>query len=518
MKTTFNTLGLAVLLAFGCGDDDGGGNPDTGPGTDSAVPDTGTTDSGGGEDSGTDGGPGVDADVDAAIPPTEGTYAFGSRFVDGASSVVYSGQTYRHLLINQLSNYVKSGLAVDIENGIVTSSDEVVPELDYFFRFDAAANRGDEIGLTTSPAPLQVNWEDVNPTSTPNILGKTAGNDDSTDHTDWDMPGNFVGWDDDSINGGESIDSPTELIDALFATLATNAFANPMSPSGEELPVFVTPEGLDLQQLIQKCLLMFVAFSQGVDDYLDDDVEGKGILNTNVRNSDTSPYSSLEHVWDEAFGYFGMPRDGDLYTDDELAKAGGRDDWQGAHDTSGDDRISFASEFAFGAAVNAAKRDRAAVDATDFTADAFSAFMAGRTIIDEADETLTDEEMTMLTTHRDAIVEAWEKAIAATAVHYVNDTLSDMADIGTDDYSFEDHAKHWSELKGFSIGLQFNRNSPLLEEDGGETLFARMQALIGDRPVLTGDTELAEYRTALLEVRDIFRDAYEFTNANVEAW
>ena len=40
------------------------------------------------------------------------------------------------------------------------------------------------------------------------------------------------------------------------------------------LPVHITAEGLDLQQLTQKFLLGAVNFSQGTDDYLDDDIDG----------------------------------------------------------------------------------------------------------------------------------------------------------------------------------------------------------------------------------------------------
>ena len=47
-----------------------------------------------------------------------------------------------------------------------------------------------------------------------------------------------------------------------------------------------------------------------------------------------------------------------------------------------------------------------------------------------------------------------EKVIAATVVHYINDTLADMAQIGTSDYRQKDHNKHWAEMKGDAIVLQ----------------------------------------------------------------
>ena len=75
---------------------------------------------------------------------------------------------------------------------------------------------------------------------------------------------------------------------------------------------------------------------------------------------------------------------------------------------------------------------------------------------------LTTAELDELKKHRDAAVLGWEKAIAATALHYINDVLKDMAKFGASDYSVLDHVKHWSELKGFALTLQFNPRSPVI--------------------------------------------------------
>ncbi|NIS36531.1 MAG: DUF4856 domain-containing protein, partial [Actinobacteria bacterium] len=63
----------------------------------------------------------------------------------------------------------------------------------------------------------------------------------------------------------------------------------------------------------------------------------------------------------------------DQYTDDEIAAAGGRDDWQGTHDSDGDGAIDPAAEVNFGQSVNAAKRDRGAATDLDLSAQAFEA-------------------------------------------------------------------------------------------------------------------------------------------------
>ena len=86
--------------------------------------------------------------------------------------------------------------------------------------------------------------------------------------------------------------------------------------------------------------------------------------------------------------------------------------------------------------------------------------------------------MDALKAHRDMALDAWEKAVAATVVHYINDTLQDMGKMELD-YSFSDHAKHWSEMKGFALGLQFNRFSPLSDAD-----FGTLHNYMGTQPVL----------------------------------
>jgi hypothetical protein len=264
---------------------------------------------------------------------------------------------------------------------------------------------------------------------------------------------------------------------------------------------------------------MSVTFSQATDDYLDDDVDGKGLLTSNELGED--PFTPLEHAWDAAFGYFGAPADHPDYTADELASSGdGRADWQGLHDTNADCRIDLVSEYAWGASVNAAKRDRGSSTGTTFGTDAFAAFTAGRALIAATDGPLDETALTTLRGHRDVAVANWENAIAATVVHYINDVLADMEAMGTEAYAFTDHAKHWSELKGFAIGLQFNPRSPLHAGAGETTQFALLHAYIGDAPVLeaAGEEALTAYATALTDARALLQDAYGFDPADVAAW
>jgi len=120
--------------------------------------------------------------------------------------------------------------------------------------------------------------------------------------------------------------------------------------------------------------------------------------------------------------------------------------------------------------------------------------------------------MTALLAQRDIAVLAWEKSIASTAVHYINDTLKDYEKMGTDDFSYSDLAKHWSELKGFFVSLQFAPDSPLTDGD-----FETANGLIGDKPELNSEL-IADYKTDLEAARDLLQAAYGFDADNVTNW
>ncbi len=444
------------------------------------------------------------ADDDDAAPEV---YAFDSRF-EGGSSVSYSGQTMRQALIVALADRI-DGMTERVDTGWVPAPGDVVGELMAYYAFDGASSGSLEHGVATDPAPLQTTWDDI--AEGKDLRGKLAGNDPVGHHLDYGA--GFVGWD------AADVSTPDDLVlhwfDALEALVIDRANgATPPGPDGAPIPrASITPEGQDLEELLAKFVAMAVCFSQGTDDYLDDSQLGKGLLSdhSGPDDEDGGAFTALEHAWDEGFGYFGAPRDFGAYSDDEIASAGGRPDWQGMHDSDGDGAIDLGSERIWGHAANAGKRDRGAAEATDFSQEAWDAFLGGRALIAAADGPLDEAELAELGAYRDAAVRAWEGAIAATAVHYINEVLVDMAAFGTADYDFGAHSKHWSELKGFTLGLQFNPRSPLLAD------FAAFHALIGQAPALpdAGSADAEAYADALLEARALLGDAYGFSDANL---
>ena len=414
----------------------------------------------------------------------------------------------------------KGSVLIDGGEEFVEAS-EVTAYLAYYFRFDGEADGDSAFGLSTTPAAKQSTYNDIS--SNKNLVGKLAGNDAKTDHKVWTDGSSFVGWTEGT--------TPEGLIDAWFGMVADNAvgrsagnFRYGLDGYGEALtdplPVHVSEAGHDLQQLVQKFLMGALCFSQGADDYMDDDTEGKGLLASNAQDED-STYSPLAHAWDEGFGYFGAARDYADYLDKEIAGKCSEEDAceRGKYfDTDGDGAIDLKSEYNFGASQNAAKRDHGSAggdDPTDISKEALDGFLTGRAIINAAGETLNQGQMMSLKAARDHAIGGWEKALAATVVHYINDTLGDMDKFGTDDYSFTTHAKHWSEMKGFAFAFQFNPKSPLSDED-----FAAVHAAFGTGPVLSNasDEEISAYKDGLISARNLLRDAYGFSEVNASTW
>ncbi|MBY5990904.1 DUF4856 domain-containing protein [Ferrimonas balearica] len=440
------------------------------------------------------------------------TYQFDSRFNDG-SSVSYSGQTARHVLIAELNAYIGGQLQSDVETGVLTSKADVVAKLKSFYimtaeEYDLVA---DSFPVTFIDGAEQTVLRTIS-SSHKDLSGKIAGNDATGQHKLWN-DGEFAGW------GAKGSTTPEQLVYTYFDMLGDHAQAYidggvRTDINGDPITsIYLTEDGRDLKQLVQKFLLMAVAYSQGVDDYLDSDLDGKGLLSDNVTNKDDKGYTTLEHTYDEGFGYFGAAQDYLDYSLEELSGKGGRDDWQGQHDTNGDGAIDLMSEYNFGQSINAAKRDLGATVATDFRSSAINAFLAGRQIITDAEGNLTDAELAALKDQAAIAVEAWEMAIVATVVHYINDTHADLADLAaaSAEFSYADLAKHWSEMKGFALGLQFNPNAALTDAQ-----FEQLHTLMGDMPVTSGD--IAGYQADLLSARALLAEAYGIHADNAANW
>ena len=443
------------------------------------------------------------------------TYTFESSLISGDSSVSHSGQATRHILISELKNLIGSA---DLQ-AAATKADAMAM-LNAVYAKGTKDVTGNLIttnvytaGAEATPVSISLKSENVtllqddfsSVSDDKNLQGKIAGKDNLLTH------GEFIGWSvtttgDNEAKGDGVNAAPELLIQQWFDQIAD------LAVDGDADTKYVTAEGLDLQQLVQKFLLGAVTYSQGAEDYLKAD---KGLVKQNsAEDKAGKPYTSLEHQWDEGFGYFGAAHDYNLYSDSEN-KA------QQDNDTNQDGEIDLYSEYSFGHSVNAAKRDKGSADnaaATDFSKGAMDAFLKGRAIIQEnigTDPVAGEGYHVELVAQANVALNNWEKAVAATVVHYINDVIADYDTFGTPDFNSGDLARHWSEMKGFALGLQFSPVAVISVAN-----LKSVHDAFGEAPALLNADQAAvdAYIVKLQEARAIMQTAYDFNADNVANW
>lgn len=469
------------------GNDDAGTNPET---------DAGIVDPDAGEN------PVDPVDPDAIVYPEDANvYAFSSRFVENTSSVSYTGQLLRHLLIAELKAYIGALDATAYQN---KTKDEIAADLWYFYDFKNQGGTVDE-PITVKAFETEILQKTFGEVASPaSLREKMADFDLSSDLT-------VIGYGDGTLSPSAVAE---DMIDRLAILIERRAAGDiPVGPDGVDIAkVYLDENGIDYQQLIQKYLDASVAFSQACDDYLDDDVAGKGLLSDNagpeIKDGNPLAYTSLEHAWDEGFGYFGASI---YFADLDLDKQS-----VGFFDHNNDGKADWKTEVSMGHARLAAVRDVAARNAanadfadTQIAQDAIRAFIDGRALISNARGALSAEQLDVLRAHRDTATQAWENALGATMVHYINRLLQIVS---SDDatYRFADHAKFWAELKGMALAANFNPRSPLAP------LLPYVHTFLGDKPILGRDPEsIAAQKQALLDARSVIAGAFGFSAAAV---
>lgn len=193
---------------------------------------------------------------------------------------------------------------------------------------------------------------------------------------------------------------------------------------------FVNSNGLEYTQIIEKGLMGACFYYQATAVYF-----GEDKMNVDNITVEAGEGTAMEHHWDEAFGYLGVPTDFPTNTD-------GLNFWGKYVDK------------------------RNAVLGTNMTI--MNSFLKGRAAISNDDLTARDE----------AIVEirnTWELVSASTAIHYLNSALANY-----NDDALRNHAL--SEVAAFVYSLQFNplkkvtnaQVDNLLILIGGDSDFANM--------------------------------------------
>ncbi len=400
-------------------------------------------------------------DNGAALIDTPTEYSFESRFTSGESSVSYSGQVVRNLLIND----IKTQMGADAGSGNPATLVSMM----------ANDNADQAILSSAGDMPtVQTKYQDISSSELNDRLDAVSI---------YIIPG----------------------YDANAGTLV-NGWVQECVAAGK-----TRANGVRLDQITQKTLWGAVSYWQATSKYM-----SKIPTDDNSMASGDDNYTAMEHHWDESFGYFGAALDYNTgYSDDADRKSGPY------NDSNSDGSIDFKSEYNVGWAVTAAKRDDcSACDVNhDFTKTIFDAYLEGRTLItNQAD--LAD-----ILVQRDIVMNTWEKVVAAVSIHYVNDVAADIASLieagdttiapGSD--ATADYENHWGEMRGYANGLLYNDFKVITDAN-----LDRILAVMGTAPVYPSngnfDDMLAYHNQLIGEVRAIFKVSYGFSDANVAGW
>ena len=292
--------------------------------------------------------------------------------------------------------------------------------------------------------------------------------------------------------------------------------------------------GYDYTQLISKFTMGAVFYNQAVDNYLDEKLAAD--VNPNGKAyKEGKPYTGKEHVWDEAFGYFGAPAHTmELTAADVYGIAKQKADSFEKADYNQDGKVSLITEMAFAHAYYAAAFDKGGK--TKYLHTIVQAFIDGRNLITSANgAALTDSQRSELMGYAQVIKTQWQRLIAEAVFKYAGSVYGDIEKLETIIAAngdvvkvYRTYAKHWGELKGFALAL----------ETGGVNLGetgVKMNRLLGYSPVLLGNTQVAalvdgefvqsssvslsEYRVQMIKLQKLMIDdfAVEARNKDVTA-
>lgn len=173
----------------------------------------------------------------------------------------------------------------------------------------------------------------------------------------------------------------------------------------------LSASGISYRDLILKHMMGAVFYYQATGVYLTEDKIGAAVDNSTVVSGEGT---AMEHHWDEAFGYFGVPVD--FPTNKTGLKYWG----------------NYSNQ----------------VDApTGLNTILMDAFIKGRYFISAKDMTAKDTQVNILSSN-------WEKVVAASAIHELNEAKTVFADDAVRCHLI-------SEAMGFVLSLKYNPNKKI---------------------------------------------------------
>lgn len=195
--------------------------------------------------------------------------------------------------------------------------------------------------------------------------------------------------------------------------------------------ILVNEKGWEFTQFIEKGMLGSTFFYQIFNVYLSDNKIGNDVDNQTIE--DGTNYTAMEHHWDEAFGYWGVPVDLPVELPEEYKR--------------------FWASYTYGRTGQTGSLDILK-----------NAFLEGRTAIVNKEYDKKDQA-------RDIIIDELEIVSAATAIHYINSALDDLnnGDLGN-------LFHHVSEAYMFVRALKFSPVKKISQEDIDQILSSDLGA------------------------------------------
>ena len=241
-------------------------------------------------------------------------------------------------------------------------------------------------------------------------------------------------------------DSLVQSSQANYRSIAANGTAG-MITTGDKKR-HVSANGLEYAEILEKSLYGALLYDQMVDDYLSDsqsgvdNEEGNNILSA----EDYELYGTeRQHKFDEAFGYFGA----------EAAT------YPNQSNSSNGDGI-FLANYIFDFS-----DETEAMYGVNLAKATMNAFVVGRSVLkagqgnDFAQENINEE---LFNAARADIKLYVEAGMAASAIHYLNEAITDVSEA--------EKLHHLSEALGFIYAMSFNSDGRLSPEESHKALMA----------------------------------------------
>jgi len=206
-----------------------------------------------------------------------------------------------------------------------------------------------------------------------------------------------------------------EYMDSIAVTSTNSANIITSTTDGTKKYVLNPYNGYDYSEMIEKTLMGAVFYYHAMETYICANGVGSTVDNTTVV---TGEGTAMEHHWDEGFGYLGVPTDfptnitGVLYWGKYLKDIG----------------------------VSTKLNNQTTL---------MNAFIKGRAAISNKDYTTRDAQITIVTAE-------WEKLIAGSAIHELNEAKANFAD-----NAIRNHVL--SEARGFIMCLKYKTNKAITQ-------------------------------------------------------